>query len=112
MGGRRISTKPHMLIVTAALLIPAKKKQFTRLLRRGRTQFRVKPKPDKVYKRNIKELQEKKTMPHLKASLLRIPPDFSTEALKTRRVWKDVQQTLIDQNCQPRLLIQENFQSS
>lgn len=30
-------------------------------------------------KRNIKKLQEKKTMPHLKASLLRIPPDFSIE---------------------------------
>jgi hypothetical protein len=43
-------------------------------------------------KRNIKELQEKKTMPHLKASLLRIPPDFSIETLKARRTWTNVLQ--------------------
>jgi hypothetical protein len=39
-----------------------------------------------------------------KGRSIRITLDFSAEAIKTRRSWRDVMKTLRDHKCQPRIL--------
>ena len=47
-----------------------------------------------------------------KGKPIRITSDFSTETMKARRAWSEVMQTLREHKYQPRLLYQQNSQST
>jgi hypothetical protein len=51
----------------------------------------------------LKAVREKDQVTN-KCRHIRIRPDFSPEAIKTRRSWVDVIQILREDKCQPRLL--------
>jgi len=59
--------------------------------------------PNTQNKERILKVREKGQVTY-KGRLIRITPDFSTEAMKARRSWTDVIQTLREHKCQPRLL--------
>jgi hypothetical protein len=55
-------------------------------------------------KERILKASREKCQVTYKGRPTRITPDFSTEAMKSRRAWSEVMQTLREHKCQPRLL--------
>jgi hypothetical protein len=61
--------------------------------------------------RVLKAAREKGQVTY-KGRPIRITPDFSRETMKARRAWTEVMQTLREHKCQPRILTEQNSQST